>query len=111
MPRVFRLVSLALLIACLFLIHSTVAQQGQPVAKPGEWRAYGADNRSTHYSPLDQINADNIKDLKVAWVWKSDSLVPNPQIGSETTPIMVNGVLYFTMDQRRFVVAADAATG
>ena len=104
----FRLIFLGLLITCLFLIHSTMAQQG---VKNGEWRAYGAENGSTHYSALDQINRDNIKDLKVAWVWKSDSLVPSPQPGSETTPIMVNGVLYFTMDQRRFVIAADAVTG
>src|SRR6185436_19665020 len=108
MTRMLRLVCLGLLIASLFWIHSTVAQQG---SRTGEWRAYGADIGSTHYSPLDQINRDNIKDLKVAWIWKSDSLVPNPQIGSETTPIMVNGILYFSMDQRRYVVAANAATG
>jgi quinoprotein glucose dehydrogenase len=94
--------------ASLFLIHSTIAQQG---AKTGEWRAYGGDIGGTHYSALDQINRDNIKDLKVAWVWKSDSLLPTPQAGSETTPLMVNGVLYFTMDQRRYVIAASAATG
>src|SRR5215468_9619531 len=103
-----RLIFLGLVITSLFLIHSTIAQQG---VKTGEWRVYGAENGSTHYSPLDQINRDNIKDLRVAWVWKSDSLVPNPQAGSETTPIMVNGVLYFSMDQKRFIVAADAATG
>src|SRR5207253_2156565 len=108
MTRLLRLVFLGLLIASLFLIHSTIAQQG---TKNGEWRVYGGENGSTHYSPADQINRDNIKDLKVAWVWKSDSLLPNPQPGSETTPIMVNGVLYFTMDQRRIAIAADAATG
>ena len=108
MTRLLRPVTLGLLIASLFLIHSMTAQQG---AKSGEWRVYGGENGSTHYSSLDQINRDNIKDLKIAWTWKSDSLVPNPQAGSETTPIMVNGVLYFTMDQRRFVIAADAATG
>ena len=103
-----RLVFLGVLITSVFVIHSTLAQQG---AKNGEWRVYGGENGSTHYSSLDQINRDNIKDLKIAWAWKSDSLVTNPQAGSETTPIMVNGVLYFTMDQRRFVIAADAASG
>src|SRR5215471_6738291 len=103
-----RLIFLGLLISSLFLIHSTIAQQG---VKNGEWRVYGAENGSTHYSALDQINRENIKDLKVAWAWKSDSLVPNAQPNSETTPIMVNGVLYFTMDQRRIVIAANAGTG
>src|SRR4029434_1163915 len=49
--------------------------------------------------------------MRVAGVWKSDSLVPSAQPASETTPIMVSGVLYFTMDQRRIVIAANAGTG
>jgi quinoprotein glucose dehydrogenase len=97
-----------LLIVFLFMGVRITAQQG---ARSGEWRVYGGDEGSTRYSPLEQINRDNIKNMKVAWVWKSDSLMPNPQNGSETTPIMVNGVLYFTMDQRRYVIAADAGTG
>jgi len=92
----------------LLAILPMLAQQG---AKSGEWRAFGGEEGSTAYSPLDLINRDNIKDLRVAWVWKSDSLVPNPQATSEATPLMVNGVLYFTMDQKRFVVAVDAGTG
>jgi quinoprotein glucose dehydrogenase len=97
--------------ACLVTLLAIYPMLGQQGAKNGEWRAYGGDEASTRYSPLDQINRDNIKDLRVAWVWKSDSLLPNPQAASETTPIMVNGVLYFSMDQRRFIVAADAGTG
>ncbi len=64
---------------------------------------------ATRLSP--RSHRDNIKDMRVAWVWKSDSLTPNPQASSETTPIMVNGRIYFSMDQKRFIVAADAATG
>jgi quinoprotein glucose dehydrogenase len=85
-----------------------LAQQG---TKGGEWKAYGGDEGSTRYTPLDQITRENIQNLRVAWVWKSDSLLPNPQASSETTPIMVNGRLFFSMDQKRFIVAADAATG
>ena len=107
MTRRLRLVSGGILVSFLAILPM-VAQQG---TKNGEWRAYGGDEGSTRYSPLDQINRDNIKDLRVAWVWKSDSLLPNPQASSETTPIMVNGVLYFSMDQKRFVVAIDAGTG
>src|SRR5438445_726211 len=103
-----RYVCIGFLIIAVIWALPSLAQYG---AKNGEWRFYGGELGSTRYSPLDQINRDNIKDLKVAWTWKSDSLLPNPQIGSETTPIMVNGVLYFTMDQRRYVIAADAGTG
>jgi quinoprotein glucose dehydrogenase len=96
------------LVLTALAILPILAQHG---TKAGDWKAYGGDEGSTRYSPLDQINGDNIKDLRVAWVWKSDSLIPNPQAASETTPIMVNGVLYFSMDQKRFIVAADAASG
>ena len=37
----------------------------------GEWRAYGSDKASTKYVPLDQINKDNVKDLRIAWRWNS----------------------------------------
>ncbi|HET9219924.1 MAG TPA: PQQ-binding-like beta-propeller repeat protein [Terriglobia bacterium] len=99
---------LGVLAITLLTMLPILAQQG---AKGGEWRAYGGDEGSTRYTPLDQITRENIKDLRVAWVWKSDSLLPNPQASSETTPIMVNGVIYFSMDQKRFIVAADAGTG
>ena len=52
----------------------TFAQTG---ATNGEWPAYGGDGGGMRYSSLDQINAGNIKDLEVAWVWKADSLLPN----------------------------------
>jgi glucose dehydrogenase len=59
-----------------------MAQQG---AKSGEWRSYAGDvGRSTRYSPLDQINGDNVKDLQVAWSWKFDNFGGGT---SETTPI------------------------
>ncbi len=37
----------------------------------GEWRTYGGDLGNTKYSPLDQINAENFSQLKIAWRWKS----------------------------------------
>ena len=66
--------------------------------------------RSTRYSPLDQINRDNVKDVKIAWTWKSDNF-GTAEFKSESTPIMVNGVLYFTAGDRRAVVAVDAGKG
>jgi alcohol dehydrogenase (cytochrome c) len=40
------------------------------------------------YSPLDQINKSNVKELKVAWTW---SMVPG---ATETTPIVHDVILY-----------------
>ena len=41
-----------------------LAQQG---AADGEWHAFAGDNGATKYSPLDQINADNVGDLRIAY--------------------------------------------
>jgi len=90
------------------LAAPVLSQQG---ATGGQWPAYGGDTGSTRYSSLDQINATNVNNLEVAWVWKADSLMPRAQSTSQSTPIMVDGVLYFTMDARRYVFAADAGTG
>lgn len=87
---------------------SALAQTG---TQNGQWRYYGGDDRNTRYSALDQINEQNIGQVQVAWRWKSTNFGPTPQATSEVTPLMVNGVIYFTAGTRRTVVAADAATG
>ena len=52
------------------------AQRAAPVteaalleADPAEWLTYGRDYAETHYSPLDQINSDNVDRLGLAWFW------------------------------------------
>jgi quinoprotein glucose dehydrogenase len=95
-------------------------------AKPGEWRYLNSDPLSTRYSPLDQINRDNFKDLKVAWRWKPAIGPALPSLGgtaqgngdpklaiyrSESTPVMAGGVLYTAAGGQRVVAAVDAATG
>src|ERR1035437_8341290 len=79
--------------------------------KNGEWPTYGGDLRSSKYSPLDQINADNFGKLEVAWRFKTDSLGTRPGFKLEATPRMVKGVVYTAAGTRRSVVALDAATG
>ncbi|HUE88274.1 MAG TPA: pyrroloquinoline quinone-dependent dehydrogenase [Vicinamibacterales bacterium] len=77
----------------------------------GEWRTYGGDLASTRYSPLDQINAQNFSQLEVAFRFRTESLGPRPEFNYQTTPLMVDGVLYLTAGSRRAAVALDAATG
>src|SRR3989442_14045766 len=93
------------------LLWATLPVTGQLGAKNGEWRTYGGDLGSTRYSPLDQINAGNFSKQQVAWRFKTDSLGPRPEFNLQSTPLMVNGVLYSTGGTRRAVVALDAATG
>ena len=100
----------ASIIACLLLFVPPFAK-AQSGAKNGEWRSYGGDIGNTRYSPLDQINAANFKDLAIAWRFKTDSLGPRPEYQFEGTPLMVHGVVFTTAGSRRAVVALDGATG
>jgi len=61
-----------------------------------------------HYSPLTQITSDNVSRLKVAWMY--DSLDAFKGSEMQSSPIVVDGVLYATTPTLK-VVAVDAATG
>jgi quinoprotein glucose dehydrogenase len=84
---------------------------GQHGAKNGEWRSYAAEPGSTKYSPLDQINKENAKSLRIAWRFKTDNFGVRPDYNMQVTPLMVNGVMYAQAGMRRAVVAIDPATG
>jgi len=85
--------------------------EAQHGASNGEWRFYGGDAGTTKYSPLDQINAGNVKDLKIVWQWDGRNFGKRPDFNWETTPLMIGGVLYTTVGTRRDAVAIDGATG
>ena len=85
-----------------------LAQRGAP---GGEWPTYGGDLGHTRYAPLDQIDASNFSRLEIAWRFKTDSLGPNREFNFQSTPLMVDGVIYSTAGSRRAVVALDAGNG
>jgi quinoprotein glucose dehydrogenase len=105
--------ALILVIAALIWLRPAVSgqAQGQPSTKAGDWWHYTADMRGNRYSPLDQINASNFKDLEVAWRFKTDNLGPRPEFKLEGTPIAIRGTLYTTGGTRRSVVSLDGRTG
>ncbi|MGP0017228.1 MAG: PQQ-binding-like beta-propeller repeat protein [Candidatus Sulfotelmatobacter sp.] len=70
-----------------------------------DWPIYGGTSENNHYSPLTQINRSNVQQLKVAWSFDTEE--PG---GLQTSPIVVEGVLYgLTPTQKVF--ALNAATG
>ena len=103
------------LIALLAGAALPIAGQGADVisrgTQDGQWPTYGGDLASRRYSPLSQIDAGNFNKLEIAWRFKTDNLGPRPEFQLQTTPLMVNGSLYFTAGTRRAAVAIDAATG
>ena len=100
----------AALAACLAAAPAGLAAQEEGT-RNGEWPSYGGDLAHTRYSPLDEIDGDNFNDLEVAWTLNTDNFGPNPEFRLQSTPLMVNGILYTTAGTRRAVVALDAATG
>ena len=62
-------------LSIIFFMGQTWAQTaGQPSTKKGDWPYYFADAKGTRYSPQDQINGTNFKQLEVAWHFKTDNL-------------------------------------
>ena len=72
---------------------------------PGEWLSHGRTYSEQRFSPLDQINAENVSDLGLAWA----ADLPTRR-GIETTPLMADGRLYATAAWGH-VLAYDARSG
>jgi glucose dehydrogenase len=75
------------------------------------WTDLNGNVSAQRYSPLDQINASNANQLKVAWRWSAGMFGPSPEGKNVSSPIMVNGMLYATAGGTRNVVAINAGTG
>ncbi len=81
-----------------------------------EWPAYAADQAGTKYLPLDQIDAETVADLEIAW---RQPVIPDAirngettrgPVGSQTTPLMAGGLLYFSTGLGT-VAALEPTTG
>ncbi|MFC0338467.1 quinoprotein glucose dehydrogenase [Kushneria avicenniae] len=75
-----------------------------------EWSAFGNDQGGTRFSPVDQVTADNVSKLEVAWEADVGPASPGPEIGLEVSPIMIGDTLYACSSNNR-VFAFDAETG
>jgi quinohemoprotein ethanol dehydrogenase len=73
--------------------------------EPGQWLTIGRDNGKTHYSPLGQINQQNIGKLGFAWQYETGTVR-----GMEATPVVIDDVMYVTGVAGR-AYALEAATG
>src|SRR5262249_17343180 len=79
-----------------------------------DWSYYGGDPGGRKYSTLTDIDRGNVTSLKLAWIWQTGE-TPYPQYRTspgmfETTPLMVDGVLYLSTPYNR-VIALDPRTG
>ena len=72
---------------------------------PGNWMSYGRTYGEERFSPLKQINDQNVAKLGLAWYFDLDT-----RRGQEATPLVIDGVMYFTSAWSK-VFALRAATG
>ncbi len=81
-----------------------------------DYPVYGGNKAGNRYSPLTQINHDNVKDLEVAWTYFAnnppDTVGGKVPIGREIQcqPIVVNGILYGISAELN-LFALNAASG
>src|SRR5689334_17976030 len=73
---------------------------------PNDWLTYHGTYRSYHFSPLEQINAGNVKQLQVAWMHQPGRATR----GLQSMPLVADGTLYYSGSYSR-VFALDGATG
>src|ERR1700687_3979166 len=72
---------------------------------PGDWLNWRRTDNAWGYSPLNQINRQNVNQLQLAWSWAMDDTG-----AQEATPLVYNGIMYLP-NPRGVIQALDAATG
>ncbi len=73
--------------------------------EPDNWLMYSGTFSSQRFSRLDQIHTGNVGDLELKWTYQI------PVVDrAETTPLVVDGVMFIT-EAPSNLVAVDAATG
>ena len=117
LPR--RLVGIAALLALSTLSpQGLVAQDDDPgvtyddilqgLDDPSRWLTFSGDYSGQRHSPLTQITAENVHRLVPQWTFQTGNLTRGR--GFETTPLVLDGVLYVT-GSNNYAWALDARTG
>ena len=110
-----RLAALALTLASA----AACAAAPSPTAGPSiEWALHAGDAAATRWSVADDITAQNVDGLRLAWEWRTGEMaVPHAASGTilfpgrfQATPVMRSGTLYLSTPYNR-VVALNAADG
>ncbi len=75
-------------LVCLF-----VALAAAPVVTAAQWLHYGGNPGGQQYSELDQINADNVQQLEIAWQYRTGELERHSELHTATAKVQVNPIL------------------
>ena len=111
--RIFRTLKLfisALLLTPLSALFISISYASEEIKtntgqENTDWAYYGYDHTNQRFSPLTEINTTNVKNLQLAWQYKTGKLAT-----FQTSPIIIKGVMYITTPFND-VIALDATTG
>src|SRR3954471_21423238 len=82
--------------------NGSMAAPAFPQAEDGQWTMPGKDYSSTRYSGLDQINTENVKNLKVAWTFSA-----GVDRGQEAAPLIIGTTMYVVTPYPNILYALD----
>ena len=106
LPNLVNSLTLLILLSFSSIINaSLVVNQTALINPKGEWLNHGRTYKEQRYSPLTDINKNNVNELDLAWSFKFDTAR-----GMEATPILHDGVLYVSTGWSH-VHAIDARSG
>src|ERR1700745_2654402 len=101
----FRFCAALLIVACPIVALAQTADEIKNAEKtPQNVLTYGMSYSQQRFSPLTQINRDTVKPLVPAWSYSM-----NNNTGEESQPLVYDGVIYVTSQDK--TVAVDALTG
>src|SRR3984893_9136010 len=77
-------------LACPFRTNNAAPGVDPGAEVPNNWPQYHRTSNAWRYSPLDQINKDNVSKLSVAWIAQGGDIT----MGIQETPLAIDGVIY-----------------
>jgi alcohol dehydrogenase (cytochrome c) len=104
-PFAIGLLTLAALVPCALSAQVTGQRLLRASQEPQNWSTYSGSYNGHRHTALKQIDASNVKNLEVKWIWQAQSLQ-----SFSATPLVVDGIMYVTQAPND-VVALDARTG
>ena len=83
----------------------------EPSSAPENWEFFGRNASGTRFAPYTQITPDNVKDLQVAWTYRTGRRTTGAGAGvDENTPLQIGNVLY-SCTPENLITALDGDTG
>jgi len=96
----------SLALAGMLTVGTVAAQSGPGYDDPDNWPQYHRSYNAWRFSPLKDINKDNVAKLQVAWIHQPGDITH----GLQATPIVIDGTLYYVSANNN-VWAVDASNG